>query len=127
MKDRVICARVDEGGRLLRSVDGSSFVEASEEHCIENKAFLEPYMARQQTARSLDIPDLDSLKAELNALHLARACRKSKGLKKPKALLDATLELVQTNVHLDAKTLKRLLSYVRHRFLKEQDAREPRL
>ena len=128
LKDSTICSRLDEGGRLVRSTDGTGFVEASEEHCVENRGLLEPYMVRQQSARSLDIPDLESLKSQLIALHMARVLQKSKGHKKqPKALLDATVELIQSNVHLDAKSLKRLFSYARHRFLKEQTPREPRL
>ena len=117
VKDRSICARVDQGGRLFQSRDGL-FAEASELHCVENRALLEPYMIRMRRARSLDIPDLESLKSELTLLHQARINQKQRGGKKPKALLEASLELVQGNVHLDGKTLKRLLSYARYRFLK---------
>ena len=125
LKDKTICQRVDEGGRLIKAVDGSGVVEASEEDCVENRGFLEPYMVRQQAAQSLDIPDLESLKAQLHSLHICRANARLKGSKKmPKALMEATLEMVKTNSHLDGKSLKRLLSYARHRYLKDQTVRE---
>ena len=117
LKDRSIVSRVDQGGRLFHSRDGL-FAEASEMHCVENRAILHPYMIRMRRARSLDIPDLESLKSELMLLHQCRLNQKQKNGKKPQALLQASLELVQGNVHLDGKTLKRLLSYARHRFLK---------
>ena len=117
LKDRSIVQRVDQGGRLFHSRDGL-FAEASEGHCVENRALLQPYMVRMRKARSLDIPGLESLKSEFMLLHQCRLNQKQKNGKKPQALMQARLELVQGNVHLDAKTLKRLLSYARHRFLK---------
>ena len=128
LKDRAILDRLDEGGRLVKAVDGSVFVAGSEEHCVENKGLLEPYMVRQRASRSLDIPDLESLKQQLVAVHVTRAGQRLKPGKKPQALLDATMELVQANCHLDAKSLKRLLSYARTRFLKtklQNGVREP--
>ena len=125
LKDKTICQRVDEGGRLVKAVDGSGVVEASEEDCVENRALLEPHMVRQQAAQSLDIPDLESLKAQMHSLHVCRANARLKGCKKmPKALMEATVEMVTRNCHLGGKSLKRLLSYARHRYLKEQAVRE---
>ena len=124
LKDRELCERLDEGGRLVKAMDGGMFVKASEEHCVFNRGLLEAYMVRQRASQSLDIPDLESLKSQLVALHVTRAGQRLRGTKKPKALLEATMELVQANSHLDAKAIKRLLSYARHRFLKEQSVRE---
>lgn len=119
IKDREIAARLDQGGRLVRSSDGL-FVNASELHCVENRALLVPYMIRQRKDRCLDIPDVESLKAELKALYQARLAQKEKhGKKQPKAVLEASMAMVEGNCHLDAKTLKRLLSYARCRFLKQ--------
>ncbi|CAE7296736.1 unnamed protein product [Symbiodinium necroappetens] len=117
-KERVLQERLEEGGRAVRTVDGSSFVRASEDNCIENRAFLAAYMVRQRGARSLDIPDVESLKAQLLSMHTTFVMNcKAKASKRPKALLEATMELVQANAHLDAKALKRLFSYARRRFL----------
>ena len=131
LKDRSILYRVDEGGRVVKSVDGSTFISGSEEHCVENRALLEPYMVRQHASRSLDIPDVEALKKQLLTLHVTRAGQRMKGsCKKPQALLDATMDLVQANCHLDAKSLKRLLSYARTRFLKtklQHSVREPQM
>ena len=130
LKDKDICARLDEGGRLIRSTDGATFVTASEEHCVENAAFMEPYMARQCAAKSLDIPDIEAFKGQLLSLHMTRAAQKVKGTVKPKALVEATMELVHANSHLDAKALKRLFSYCRHRYLKtkkQNSVREPHM
>ncbi|CAE7658979.1 unnamed protein product [Symbiodinium sp. CCMP2592] len=117
-KNREITSRLEEGGRLVRAVDGSTFVKASEEHCLENRHLLEAYMVRQRGARSLDVPDVESLKAQLISLHTLYAMNRAKTSKRPKALLEATVEIVQANAHLDAKAFKRLLSYARQRFMK---------
>ena len=122
--DREVCARVDEGGRIIRSQGPLDFVGGSEANCLENAALLRPYMERQREALDLDVPDIESLKQELVALHTARSSMRVRGTRKPKALMEATVELIQANVHLDAKAFKRLLSYARHRFLRGKDARE---
>lgn len=117
-RDREVQSRLEEGGRLVRAVDGSTFVKSSEDHCLVNRNLLEPYMVRQRGARSLDVPDLESLKRQLVSLHTTFALQRSKASKKPNAVLEATLDLVQANAHLDAKALKRLLSYARQRFMR---------
>ncbi|CAE7242533.1 unnamed protein product [Symbiodinium sp. CCMP2592] len=119
LRDREIAQRLDAGGRLVRSYYGL-FVSASELHCVHNKALLTPYMIRQRREKTLDIPDVESLKSELKALYQARLAQKEKhGKKQPKAVLEASMALVEGNCHLDAKTMKRLLSYARARFLKQ--------
>ena len=125
--DREVCARADEGGRMIRSQGPFDFVSGSEGNCLENACMLRAYMERQRAARDLDVPDLESLKQELVALHTKRASMRVKLSRKPKALMEATVELVQANAHLDAKAYKRLLSYARHRFMRGKDARDSRL
>ena len=115
--------RVDEGGRILKSPSGD-FVQGCESSCLANIAVLKPYMVRQREMKSLCLPDLESLKPEFIALHTFRASMRVKQSKKPKALMEATAELVQGNAHLDSKAFKRLLSYARHRFLRGKDSRE---
>ena len=126
-RNREILSRLEEGGRLVRAVDGSTFVKASEEHCLENRHLLEPYMVRQRGARSLDVPDVESLKAQLISLHTVSAMNRAKTSKRPKALLEATVEIVQANAHLDAKALKRLFSYARQRFMKPHQPKDAQL
>ena len=116
LQDKEVCQRVDEGGRLIKATSGT-FVHANEAHCLENSWFLQCYMERQFHECSLDLPDLESLKAEFKALFLARAAAKRAG-KQPKAVQQATLDLIETSAHLDSKSFKRLLSYMRWRFLK---------
>ncbi|CAE7359128.1 unnamed protein product [Symbiodinium sp. CCMP2456] len=125
IKDRVLLGRLEEGGRVVKTVDNATFVKANEDNCVENRALLEAYMVRQRGARSLDIPDLESIKAQLLSMHTTYAmnCR-AKASKRPKALLEATMELVQANAHLDAKALKRLFSYARRRFLSPHEPKE---
>ena len=124
MVDREVCARADAGGRMIRAVGPTDFVSGSEANCLENVCMLRAYMERQRATSNLDVPDLESLKQELIALHTARASMRVKTCRQPKALLQATIELVQSNAHLDAKAYKRLLSYARHRFLRGKDARD---
>ena len=126
-KDKVLQGRLEDGGRIVKAVEGDSFVKASEDNCIENRALLEAYMVRQRGCRSLDIPDLESFKAQLLSLHTTFAMNRAKvsGSKRPRALMEATLELVQVNAHLDGKALKRLLSYARRRFLSPHEPKDP--
>ncbi|OLP88506.1 hypothetical protein AK812_SmicGene30149 [Symbiodinium microadriaticum] len=126
-KDKVLQGRLEDGGRIVKAVEGDSFVKASEDNCIENRALLEAYMVRQRGCRSLDIPDLESFKAQLLSLHTTFAMNRAKvcGSKRPRALMEATLELVQANAHLDGKALKRLLSYARRRFLSPHEPKDP--
>ena len=129
VKDKEILERLDEGGRVVKSADGASFVGGSVLNCLENRALLEPYMGRQRAARSLDIPDLESFKGQLKALHFVRASQRAsnKGSKRPRAVLEATMEMVEGNSHLDAKSLKRMLSYARHRFLQDTSVKDTHL
>ena len=68
-KDKVLRGRLEDGGRIVKTVDGDSVVRANEDNCIEHRALLEAYMVRQRGCRSLDIPDLESLKAQLLSSH----------------------------------------------------------
>ena len=94
------------------------------ENCLENRALLEAFMERQRKASNLDTPDVDSLKNEFVALHAMRTAGRVKAKKVPKGLMEATVQLVQGNSHLDAKAFKRLMSYARHRFLRGKEARD---
>ena len=60
---------------------------------------------------------MESLKAEFKALFIARSAAKKSG-KLPKAVQAATLDMIECSTHLDSKAFKRLLSYMRWRFLK---------
>ena len=122
--EKDIISRVDAGGRLVVASD-SSPITASELHCVDNAGLLGAYMVRQRGARCLDIPDVESLKGEILALHVTRVLDKQRQKSKPKALMEATVQLVEGNSHLDAKSIKRLLSYARYRFLKRQSPRDP--
>ena len=118
---------VDEGSRIVLSVDGGTHVAASEANCLHNREILEPVMDRMAFRNSLDIPSLDVWKAELWQMHQFRqqsraAAAKKKGHKlKPTAVTTAQLECA---AHLDAKAIKRLLSFMRYRFLKGNIPRE---
>ena len=126
LRDPEICAMVDAGGRLIKSPDGEGLLEADEQSCILNQAFLHAYMDRQRCVRNLDMADLETLKQELIQLHVQRAAARAgrRTRKLTQTMIDSTVALVDCNCHLDAKSIKRLLSYARCRLLKKRTVRE---
>jgi hypothetical protein len=127
LRDPDVAARVEEGGRILRSCAGDYVLKANEDDCVQNQMILIPLMERQRTLKSLDIPDLENLKAEFKLMAVEQYCKRNQNKKsksKTRAAKELTLETFDVAAHLDAKALKRLLGYCRARLLKRCEVRE---
>ena len=103
---------------------------ATEANCVTNQAILHPIMERMRTLKSLDLPSLDDLKAELMSVLKTRMEQQQdqpKHYNKLRAVMKLSGEQMECNAHLDSKAIKRLLSFAGYRFKKIDQARETRL
>ena len=111
---------VDERNKIVLAADGGSHVAASEANCIKNRCILQPVMDRQAYRVNLNIPSLDVWKAELWDMQKQRLTAQSASCKRGHKLkpVSVTSAKIECSVHLDAKALKRMMSFMRYRFLK---------
>ena len=127
IKERLL----DEGHKgLIRAPEGEKVPTTIQATAILNDSFLIPIIIQMKAARSLKIPDLDSLEEEISLTwfkYFEAKHRKSGHAvgRCPKLPDEFKLSpAVQASCRVDAKYLKSLLSMVKKQFISDRKARE---
>ena len=114
---------------LVLAAEGEKTVQPSQQCCLMNAGFLGPILKRMRGARTLKLPGVDVISSELLNLwckHFRSQDQKRQGKGRlPNLQADFVIpDAVQAQCHLDAKTLKTLLSCILKQFKSDRVAKE---
>ena len=119
---------LDESSKLVLPAPGELAVQPSQQCCIMNEPFLSTIISRMREAKTLKIPGVEKLDAELLNLwfyNIRNKDRKRNAGRVPNVDPEYKVpEEIQAQIHLDSKALKTLMSTLRKQLMSERVAKD---
>ncbi len=110
---REIRLRFKENFSIVRETNGAAFVSASLKNMVLNSSVLMPVLEEMKIFGDLEFASIDEVKAALRKFYRAELPDESKW------------KQLETNIHGDATTIKRLLSGVKRKWSKPETPKDP--